>query len=156
MSFDLSKITTVETDWSKDGIGYWLRQKHCKCIPLTFDCCSDGWRVSMCGSRFCSQAESRYSPVEGELLAVTWALKKTRIFTLGATNLYVVTDHKPLCGLIMGVEKADNRRLMRLRGELTGWSICDVWYHAGKRNAGPDAFSRSPSGVNLLTERNMK
>ena len=156
MSFDPSKITTVETDWSKDGIGYWLRQKHCKCIPLTFDCCSDGWRVSMCGSRFCSQAESRYSPVEGELLAVTWALKKTRIFTLGATNLYVVTDHKPLCGLIMGVEKADNRRLTRLRGELTGWSICDVWYRAGKRNAGPDAFSRSPSGVNLLTERNTK
>ena len=65
----------------------------------------------MCGSRFCSPAESYYSPVEGELLAVTWALKKTRIFTLGATNLYVVTDHKPLVGLIKGVEKAKNQRL---------------------------------------------
>ena len=104
----------------------------------------------MCGSHFCSQAESRYSPVEGELLAVTWALKKTRIFTLGATNLFVVTDHKPLVGLIKGVEKAENRRLTRLRGELTGWSIRDVWYRAGKRNAGPDAFSRSPAGVNIL------
>ena len=107
----------------------------------------------MCGSRFCSLAESRYSPVEGELLAVTWALKKTRIFTLGATNLFVVTEHKPLVGLIKGVEKAENRCLTCLRSELTGWSIRDVWYSAGKRNAGPDAFSCSPAGVNILTER---
>ena len=156
MRFDPKKVTTVETDWSKEGVGYWLRQKHCTCPQLKFDCCRDGWQVSMCGSRFCSQAESRYSPVEGELLAVTWALKKTRIFTLGATNLFVVTDHKPLVGLIKGVEKAENRRLTRLRGELTGWSIRDVWYRAGKRNAGPDAFSRSPAGVNILTERNTK
>ena len=68
----------------------------------------------MCGSRFCSLAELRYSPVEGELLAVTWALKKTRIFTLGASSLFVVTDHKPLLGLIKGAEKAENRRLTRL------------------------------------------
>ena len=106
----------------------------------------------MCGSCFCSQAESQYSPVEGELLAVTWALKKTRIFTLGATNLYVVTDHKLLVGLIKGVEKAENRCLTRLHGELTSWFIWDVWYRAGKRNAGPDAFSRSATGVNILTE----
>ncbi len=30
-----------------------------------------------------SQAETRYSPTEGELLAVADALKKTRFFTLG-------------------------------------------------------------------------
>ena len=95
----------------------------------------------MCGSRFCSSAESRYSLIEGELLAVTWALKKTHIFTLGATSIYVVTDHKPLVGLIRGVEKAENRRLTRLREELTSWDIRDVWYRAGVCNAGPDALS---------------
>ena len=153
MSYDPNKVTTVETDWSKDGIGYWLRQKYCNCTPLTLDCCSDGWRVAMCGSRFCSPAESRYSPVEGELLAVTWALKKTRIFTLGASNLYIVSDHKPLVGLIKGDEKAENRRLTRLREELTSWNIRDVWYRAGKCNAGPDALSRYPAGINLITER---
>jgi len=114
---------------------------------------SEGWRVALCGSRFCSSAESRYSPVEGELLAVTWALKKTRIFTLGATSLFVVTDHKPLVGLIKGVEKAENRRLTRLREELSSWDIRDVWYRAGVCNAGPDALSRRPAGINLLTER---
>ena len=102
MSYDISKVTTVETDWSKDGVGYWLRQKYCDCKPLTLDCCSDGWRVAMCGSRFCSPAESRYSPVEGELLAITRALKKTKVFTLGSPNLYIVSDHKPLIGLIQG------------------------------------------------------
>ena len=76
MSYDPSRVTTVETDWSKDGIGYWLRQKYCDCKQLKINCCSDCWRVAICGSRFCSLAESRYSPVEGELLAVTWALKK--------------------------------------------------------------------------------
>ena len=98
--------------------------------------------------------ESRYSPVEGELLAVTWALKKTRIFTLGATSLYIVADHKPLVGQIKGAEKAENRRLTRLRKKLTSWAICDVWYRAGKSNAGPDALSRKPAGINLLTEQN--
>ena len=88
------------------------------------------------------------------MLAVTWALKKTRIFTLGATSLYIVTDHKHLVGLIKGAEKAENRRLTRLRKELTSWAICDVWYRAGKSNAGPYELSRKPAGINLLTERN--
>ena len=81
-----------------------------------------------------SSVESRYSPVKGKLPAVTWALKKTWIFTLGATSLYVVTDHKPFIGLIKGIKKAENRRLMRLREELTGWDIRDVWYKAGVCN----------------------
>ena len=143
----------VETDWSKDGIGYWLRQKYCNCTTLTLDCCSEGWRVAMCGSRFCLPAESHYSHVEGELLAVTWVLKKTWIFTLGASSMFIVTDHKLLLGLIKGAEKAENRRLTRLCEELTGWDIHDVWYRAGKCNAGPDTLSRKPSGINLLTER---
>ena len=41
-----------------------------------------------------------------------------------------------------------------MREELTGWAIRDVWYRAGKSNAGPDALSRNPAGINLLTERN--
>ena len=84
---------------------------------------------------------------------MTWALKKTWIFTLSATSLYVVTDHKPLIGLIKGAKKAENRRLTCLRKELTGWDIRDVWYRACKSNAGPDALSRKLAGINLLTER---
>ena len=76
--------------------------------------------MALCGSRFCPPAEYRYSHVEGELLAVTWALKKTRIFTLGAAHLYIITDHRPLLGLIKEVEKADNNRLCE---KLVSWQI---------------------------------
>ena len=44
-------------------------------------------------------AESRYSPVEGEALAVAWGMWKAKYFLLGAKDLYVVVDHKPLLGL---------------------------------------------------------
>ena len=50
----------------------------------------------MCGSRFCSHAESKYAPVEGDLVVVGWALEETRLFTLGCSQLIIVTDHKPL------------------------------------------------------------
>ena len=36
------------------------------------------------------------APVEGEALAVTWALKDTKFFTLGCNDLIVTTDHKSL------------------------------------------------------------
>ena len=126
MSYDVSKVTTVKTDWSKEGIGYWLHQIYCNYTPSTLDCCSEGWRMGMSVSQFCSPAESCYSPIEGELLAVTWAIKKTWIFTLGTSNLFVIRDHKPLLGLIKGAEKTENRHLTRLYEELTGWDICDV------------------------------
>ena len=74
-------------------------------------------------------------------------LAKGQPFTFGGC-----TDHKPLIELIKGAEKAENTCLTRLREELTGWDIHDVWYRASKSNAGPDALSRKPAGINLLTE----
>ena len=85
--------TTLETDWSICGMGYWLHQKYCKCEKLALNCCESGWRVAMCGSRFCIDAESRYALIEGELAAVAWALQRTRLFTLVLENLVLVTDH---------------------------------------------------------------
>ena len=35
------------------------------------------------GSRFCTGAESRYAPIEGELMAIVWALNRTSHYTLG-------------------------------------------------------------------------
>ena len=56
--FDKSKPTCLTTDWSKDGIGYWLFQKHCKCPFTQPFCCPTGWRISLVGSRFTHAAES--------------------------------------------------------------------------------------------------
>ena len=40
--FDKTKPTRIAIDWSKDGIGFWLFQKHCRCSPIRPFCCNDG------------------------------------------------------------------------------------------------------------------
>ena len=63
--FDLDRITCLRPDWSKQGIGYFLYQKHCACSGRLPDCCQSGWKITLAGSRFLSGAEERYAAVEG-------------------------------------------------------------------------------------------
>ena len=84
------------TDCSKTGVGYMLLQKYCSCSGSNTRCCVGGWKVYMLGSRFTNPAESNYAPVEGELLAVTYGLSKTKYYTLGSEKLTICVDHKPL------------------------------------------------------------
>ena len=71
----------------------------------------------MAGSRFLKPCESRYAPVEGEALAIQWALDQTRYFTLGCDDLLVVTDHKPLVKLFgdRTLDEITNPRLFRIK-----------------------------------------
>jgi hypothetical protein len=50
--FDKSKPTCLTTDWSKEGLGYWLFQKHCQCPSTQPFCCPTGWLITLVGSRF--------------------------------------------------------------------------------------------------------
>ena len=98
-----TKPTCLVTDWSKDGIGFWLLQKHCDCQTTPARkpfCCHTGWQIVLGGCRFTHSAESRYRPIEGEALAVADALDRTRYFVLGCKDLPVVVDHKPLLGIL--------------------------------------------------------
>ena len=99
-TFDTTRSTCIVTDWSKSGMGFALWQKHCQCTLNHPSCCKTGWKLITCGSRFCTPAESRYHPIEGELLALTWSLRKTSYYTLGCENLIALVDHKPLLGLL--------------------------------------------------------
>ena len=95
-NFDTSKPTCIQTDWSQQGIGFLLMQKHCGCpVDTKIDpkCCKSGWKLTYAGSRFTTDAETRYSPTEGEALAVAWSLHKSKFFTLGCKNLTIATDH---------------------------------------------------------------
>ena len=83
MTFEMDRTTCLATDWSKTGIGFVLLQKYCDCKDITPICCNFGWKLVFAGSRFTSDAESRYSPVEGEALAAVFALKRAKYFTLG-------------------------------------------------------------------------
>ena len=61
-------------------------------------------------SRFCTATEACYYPIEGELLAVAWALEKTSYFTLGSEKLLLLIDHKPLIGLLTTRELGDIKK----------------------------------------------
>ena len=92
----MSKPTCLRPDWSTWGIGYFLLQKHYGCFAQLPNCCPDGWKITLAGSRFLSGAEKRYVAIEGEALGIAWWLEQTKHFTQGCQNLIVVTDHKSL------------------------------------------------------------
>lgn len=144
-TFDTSLRTCLQTDWSKNGMGFLLLQKHCDCIPHDNpQCCRDGWKLTYAGSRFTKEVETRYSPTEGEATAVAWSLNKAKMFTLGCNNLTVATDHQPLLGLFnKELNDITNPRLLRIR-EKTLMFQFNVVYIKGEVNKGADAISRSP------------
>ena len=47
-------------------------------------------------SRFHDDAQSRYSPIEGEALTIYWAVNKADYFIYNCDKLYIGADHKPL------------------------------------------------------------
>ena len=122
-------------------------QKYCNCNAKTPACCPNGLKLCLVGSRFTHPAESRYAPIEGEALAVVYALHQARYYVLGCTNLIVATDHKPLLKILNDRSLTDigNRRLLNLKEKTVGYRFT-VIHVPGKKNLGPDAISRHPSG----------
>ena len=143
--FDPTRRTCLRTDWSKESIEYFLLQQHCDCATGLPDCCLTGWRITLAGSRFLQPCESRYAPVEGEALAVAWALEQTRFFTQGCDNLVIVMDHKPLVKLLgdRTLDEIENTRLFRLKQRTLPWRY-DIVHLPGKSNHAADAMSRHP------------
>ena len=108
-------------------------------------CCDDGWHLIFAGSRFTTDAESRYAPIEGEALAVSYALDKCRMFVLGCANLLVATDHKPLVAILgdTSLDKVKNPRLFRIKEKTLPYSFT-IKHVPGSQHQGPDACSRRP------------
>jgi hypothetical protein len=150
--FDPNRQTCLSTDWSVSGIGFCLLQKYCTCPESTPACCRDGWKLCLVGSRFATPAETRYSPIEGEALAVAYSLHQTRYYVLGCKDLIVATDHKPLLQILndRALTEIHNRRLLNLK-EKTLMFRYKVVHVPGKRNSGADAASRNPVDNNSNT-----
>ena len=146
--FDPSRRTCLSPDWSTMGVGYWLHQQYCSCRALTPGCCPGGWRVTLAGSRFLRDAETRYAPVEGEALAVAWALEDSKFFTMGCRDLVIASDHKPLTKLLGDRELADiqNPRLFRLKQRTLMWRY-RIIHVPGSTIPAADAASRYPSAT---------
>ena len=146
--FDLDRTTCLRTDWSKQGVGYFLFQKHCDCDAVAPTCCEDGWRITLAGSRFLSTAEQNYAAVEGEGLAIAWSLEQSKYFTMGCNDLTIATDHEPLTKIFADkttLDEITNTRLLRLKRRILPWYFRIV-HLPGKTNLAANATSRKPSG----------
>ena len=146
-SFEPDRITCLQTDFCREGIGYLLLQKHCPCTTTSSPtCCETGWKLIFAGSRFTNPSEHDYSPTEGEALAVSWGLAHSKIFTLGCPKLIVSSDHKPLLGLLndRDLSSIESIRLRTLKENTFPWQFT-IHYNPGKWHRGPDAVSRNPT-----------
>ena len=144
---DQTRPTCIATDWSQEGLGYWLSQKHCDCADARPLYCKSGWKVVLMGSRFTHGAESRYAPIEGKALAVVDALNKTRHFTFGCPYLTIVVDHKPLLKVLgdRALDDIPNPRLRNIKEKSLRYRF-RVLHIPGVLNTVADALSRNPVG----------
>ena len=135
--FDPSKETRLHTGASTLGSGFFLFQK-----PTNGD--SD-WRLVQAGSRFLTDADSRYAVIELECLAVAWAIKKCHLFLDGLGNFTVITDHNPLIPILNShrLDEIENPRLQRLRTRIMGYNFTAQCLK-GASNGATDALSRHP------------
>ena len=146
-SFELHRATCLSTDWSKNGVGFLLQQKHCSCPLEKAPHCGPGhWRLIFAGSRFTTEAESRYAPVEGEALALVYALEQCRMFVMGCKSLIVAVDHKPLVKIFsdQSLDNIKNPRILRLKEKSLRYKFA-IKHTPGRGHAGPDAASRYPT-----------
>ena len=121
-------------------------QQHCSCknVSNVPTCCVDGWKLAFCHSRFLTPAESKYAPIEGEALAVAWALEKSRLFLLGSPTFTVIVDHQPLLKILgdKSLSEISNPRLLHFKEKILPYSF-NIQYIKGINNHA-NVFSRYP------------
>ena len=99
-------------------------------------------------SRTLSEAESRYSVIEKELLAIVFAVKRFRAYLLGV-KFTVFSDHNPL--QYLASLKDTHGRIARWMMFLQGFSF-KVQYRPGKQNGNADALTRCAAVAQTNTD----
>ena len=134
-NFDSSRETRLETDASRQGLGFAL---------LQLDPNTNNWHLVQCGSRALSDSETRYAVCELEMLAICWSLLKCRHWILGFDGLVVVTDHSALVGVFdKDISEIINPRLRRFRERCMEFTFSVTW-RSGIMNELADMLSRYP------------
>eukprot|EP00117_Sycon_ciliatum_P026244 scpid18053/ scgid21591/ Retrovirus-related Pol polyprotein from transposon opus; Protease; Reverse transcriptase; Endonuclease len=143
--FQHGNALRLETDASVlNGLGYALWQLQ-----------DDKWRLLQCGSRFLSDAETRYAVIELELLAAVWAVHKCSLFLSGAP-FELCTDHRPLIPILnsYSLDQIENPRLQRLTLKLRPYQFVAKW-RKGTDNAFADALSLGIQLTRLTVMKNL-
>ena len=123
--FDPEKEIVIECDASQKGLGACLLQ--------------DGKPVNF-SSRSLVDAESRYSNLEREMLAVAWAVNHYRQYVYGR-RFKIVSDHSPLQQIIKKDIRAATTRLQRLLLRCQGFDFT-IEYKKGVEMHISDCLSR--------------
>jgi len=138
--YSVDKEATLTCDASKGAIGAVLTQNGQPVIYV---------------SRTLSAAESRYSNIEREALALTWSVVRLKHFLLGR-SFSIVTDHKPL-QYLFGKSEIPTGASARIGN----WVISllpydfEVRYSTGKSISHADAMSRvaiAENEINSVTK----
>ena len=105
------------------------------------------WRPVAYQSRSLAPTEQRYSQIEKEALAITWACERFSHFVLGLT-FHIQTDHKPLIPLL-STKALDELppRVLRFRLRLMRYHF-SISHVPGKDLITADALSRAPISSN--------
>ena len=124
-AYDDKLETHLVTDASRlHGLGFALMQPTVSGPP----------NLIACGSRSLNPAETRYSTVELECLAIQYALKKCDFYLRGHPGFKVITDHRPLVGVFRkALDDITNSRLLRIREKTVPYNFTVEWM-AGKEN----------------------
>ena len=133
--FNVAKPTRVCTDASRQGLGFVMQQQTAE----------GQWHLVQAASRCLTDAESRYAVIELELLAITWAIWKCRVFLTSMQQFDVITDHNLLIAIINHhrLDEIENSRLQRLRAKIMAFNFRAYW-QKGSTNHAPDALSHNP------------
>ena len=130
--YDPGAESKISADASSYGLGAVLLQKvECAWKPVAF------------ASRSMSNTERRYTQIEKEALAITWACEKFSMYILGK-RFSIETDHKPLVPLL-GSKHLDTLppRVLRFRLRLARFDY-SIAHIPGKHLYTADTLSRAP------------
>lgn len=130
--YDPNKETKIAADASSYGLGAVLLQQE---EP-------DSWKPVSFMSRSMTVTESKYSQIEKEALAVTWACERSSNYIIGK-SITIETDHKPLVPLLTKhtIDKLPPR-ILRYKMRLMRFNIKDVRHVSGKLLYTADTLSR--------------
>ena len=103
--YDRNLETVISSDASSFGIGSVIKQRQ-----------PEGhYRPVAYASRSLTAQEMRYTQIEKEALALTWACERCNDYILGMDTVHLETDHKPYCAMPLLSKKDWNELPIRIQ-----------------------------------------